>query len=145
MSMWIPIFDQFSSFPCNFSWYYTSRNDKSLTACNFLNNGPIFNPQKVLESPWTPLSDGYAYMLFSLKGKWPRCFPFGQISPKCHVTTLNQPIRSNNSLKSPNSRRNLRDIVRLHPKFFPHLKSKAIRTALLKRDQGLNLGRWHNS
>ena len=27
-----------------------SKNDKSLKACNFLNNAPIFNPEKVLES-----------------------------------------------------------------------------------------------
>ena len=29
---------------------------QSLKVCNFLNNGPIFNPQKVLESSWSPLS-----------------------------------------------------------------------------------------
>ena len=74
-------------------------------------------------------------MLFSCKGKQPRHFPFGQISPKCHVTTLNQPIRSIYSLKFPNSRWNLWDIVRVHLKFFPHLKSKAVRTALLKTHQ----------
>ena len=26
-----------------------------MNACNFLNNGPIFNPKKVLESSWSPL------------------------------------------------------------------------------------------
>ena len=31
------------------------KNDQSLNACNFLNNGPIFNPKKVLESSWSPL------------------------------------------------------------------------------------------
>ena len=31
------------------------KNDQSLNACNFLNNGPIFNLQKVLESSWSPL------------------------------------------------------------------------------------------
>ena len=38
-----------------------SKNDKSLKACNFLNNAPIFNPEKVLESSWSPLSDGGVY------------------------------------------------------------------------------------
>ena len=46
MSMWIPIFGQFSSFPCHFSHYFKSKNDQSLKACNFLNNGPIFNLSK---------------------------------------------------------------------------------------------------
>ena len=31
------------------------KNDQSLIACNFLNNGLIFNLQKVLESSWSPL------------------------------------------------------------------------------------------
>ena len=65
-------------------------------------------------------------------GKWPGHFPFGQISLQSHVTTLNQQIRSLDSLKSPSSRWNLWDFVRFHSKFFPHLKNKAVRTALLK-------------
>ena len=71
-------------------------------------------------------------MSFPCKWKWPRHFPFGQISLQSHVTTLNQPIRSLNSLKSPSSRRHFSDFVRFHQKFHPCLKSKAVRTALLK-------------
>ena len=37
---------------------WTPPSPLSLKACNFLNNGPIFNPQKVLESSWSPLSAG---------------------------------------------------------------------------------------
>ena len=35
-----------------------SKNYQSLKAYNFLNNGPNYNPEKVLESSWSPLSDG---------------------------------------------------------------------------------------
>ena len=108
---------------------------QSLKAHNFLNNGPIFNPQKVLESSWSSLSFGTVFMSFPRKWKRPRHFPFGQISLQIHVTTLNQPTRSLNSLKSPSSRRHFCDFVRFHPKFHPHLKSKAVRTALLKSKQ----------
>ena len=34
----------------------SNQNDQSLKAHNFYNNGPIFNPLKVLESSWSPLS-----------------------------------------------------------------------------------------
>ena len=64
--------------------YVTSKNYQCLNACNFLNNGLIFNPQKVLKSSWSA------------------------------------------------SRWHLWDFVRLHPKLHSHLKSKAVRTALLK-------------
>ena len=43
-----------------------------------------------------------------------------------------EPIRRLHSLKSPSSRQNLWDFVRFHPKFHSHLKSKAVRTALVK-------------
>ena len=45
---------------------------------------------------------------------------------------LSEPIRRLHSLKSPSSRQNLWDFMRFHPKFHSHLKSKAVRTALLK-------------
>ena len=83
---------------------------------------------------WKALGLLYQLVLFYVIStwKWPHHFPFGQISLQSHVTTLNQPIRSLNSLKSPSSRRHFCDFVRFHPKFHPHLKSKAVRTALLK-------------
>ena len=62
------------------------------------------------------------------------CLQIIQISLLSHVITLNQPIGRLSSLKSPRNNRNFRDFVRLHSKFFPHLKSKALRTALLKID-----------
>ena len=49
-----------------------------------------------------------------------------------------QPIRSLHSMNSPTSRQNFREIVRFHPKFHSHLKSKAVRTALLKIKQVLS-------
>ena len=69
-------------------------------------------------------------------------FPFSQISLQSHVTTLNQPIRSLESQKSTSSRQNLWDFVRFHSNFFPHLKSKAFRTALLKIVVSVN---WQHS
>ena len=39
-------------------WGKPPKNDQFLNACNFLNNGPIFNPKKVLESSWSFLSNG---------------------------------------------------------------------------------------
>ena len=66
------------------------------------------------------------------RGQWPRRCPIAQISLKSHVTTLYWPIRELHSFKSPTNNRNFRENVRFHPKFFPHLKSKAVRTALLK-------------
>ena len=86
---------------------------------------------------WKALGLLYQLVLMSFphKWKWPHRFPFDQISLQSHVTTLNQPIRSLNSLKSPSSRRHFCDFVRFHPKFHPHLKSKAVRTALLKMNK----------
>ena len=136
VSMWTPCGFQVdtTSFPDHFSCLIKSKTYQSLKAHNFLNNGLIFNPQKVLESSWSPLSIGTVFMSFPHQWKQPRHFPLGQISLQSHVTTLNQPIRSLNSLKSPSSRRHFCDFVRFHPKFHPHLKSKAVRTALLKRN-----------
>ena len=50
--------------------------------------------------------------------KWWHHFPFSQISLQSHVTTLSQPIRSLNLLKSPRTCENLWD--------FTHLKIKAV-------------------
>lgn len=58
--------------------------------------------------------------------------PFqSNLTPKSHDHP-NQPIRSLNSLKSPRKLLNLWDFMRFHKKFFLHLKSKAVSTALLK-------------
>ena len=65
-------------------------------------------------------------------GKRPRRSPIAQILLLSHVTTLYQPIRVLASLKSPANNRNFGEFVRFLQKFFPHLKSKAVRTALLK-------------
>ena len=80
-------------------------------------------------------------MSFSHKWKQPRHFPFGQISLQSHVTTLNQPIRSLNSLKSLSSRRYFCDFVRFHPKFHPHLKSKAVRNSSAKNQIAVALSK----
>ena len=59
-------------------------------------------------------------------------FPFWPNLTAKSCDHCSQPIRWLDSLKSPTSRRNLRDFVRFHPNFFSHLKSKAVKTALLK-------------
>ena len=84
-----------------------------------------------VDTTWFPGEHHMIFVLFPREEKWPHHFPFSQISLQSHVTTLNQPIRSLDSLKSPSSRWNLWDFVRFHSKFSPHLKSKAVRTALL--------------
>ena len=73
------------------------------------------------------------------RGKQWCCFPFSQIALLSHVTTLYWPIRGLALLKSPTNNQNFGKIVRFHWKFFPHLKSKAVRTALLKiKEYSLN-------
>ena len=124
---WIPIFGRFLALLLLLE---VKKVNQSLKACNSLNNGLIFNLQKVLESSWSLL------MSFPFIRKWQHHFPFSQISLKSHVTILNQPIRSLDYVKSPSSRWNLWDFARLHLKFFPHLKSKAVTTALLKINKG---------
>ena len=60
------------------------KNYQSLNACNFLNNGPIFNPQKVLESSWSPLSDKSIILLFPLF-EMMVSFPFqSNLTPMSH-------------------------------------------------------------
>ena len=54
------------------------------------------------------------------------------------MITLYWPIRVLPLLKSPTNNRNFREFVRFHPKIFPHLKSKAVRTALLKTSSNEN-------
>ena len=84
---------------------------------------------------WKALDLLYQLVLFSCRlHGCKRCdhLQIAQISLLSHVTTLIQPIGRLGSLKSPRNNQNFKDFVRLHPKFFPHLKSKAVRTALLK-------------
>ena len=59
-------------------------------------------------------------------------FPFQSNLTAKSCDHPNQPIRSLHSLKSPRKLQNLWDFMRFHPKFYSHLKSKAVRTALLK-------------
>ena len=72
--------------------------------------------------------------------KWHGCLQIAQISLLSHVTTLNKPIGRLSSLKSPGNNQNFRDFVRLHPKFSPQLKRKAVRTPLLKMKNFLLIG-----
>ena len=62
-------------------------------------------------------------------------FPFQSNLTAKSCDHPNQPIRSLHSLKSPRKLQNLWDFVRFHAKFYSHLKSKAVRTALLKTRQ----------
>ena len=53
----------------------SQKNCQSLKACIFLNNSPIVNPQKVLESSWSPLYS-YIFHIVSLKRETTASFSF---------------------------------------------------------------------
>ena len=68
-------------------------------------------------------------------GEMTMSFPnYSNLIPKS-CDQLNQPIRGLHLFKSLRLFRNLREFVRFHQKFHPHLKSKAVGTALLKRQR----------
>ena len=67
-----------------------------------------------------------------MTGEMTTSFPnHSNLVPKS-CDSLNQPIRSLHLFKSLRIFQNFREFVRFHQKFHPHLKSKAVGTALLK-------------
>ena len=91
--------------------------------------------KKVLESSWSPLSDKpiiLSFPLFEMTVLFPFQSNLTPMSCDHHKLTNQEPWFIETSQVSSASRRHLRDFVRLHPKLHSHLKSKAVRTALLK-------------
>ena len=118
------------SFPHCFSTVSMSKNDQSLKACNFLDNGPILMLLKPLQISWSPLSYSHIFVSFPcvetiVHVETTVSFPFlPNLTPKlCYHP--NQPIRIFHFIKSPRK-------CEISPKIFPYLKSKAVKTALLK-------------
>ena len=89
---WFPC-DWFSIISTSFQLLIEVEKLPIFETCNFLNNGPIFNPRKVLESSWSPLSACGVY-----KSNLTRFQHETRRVRVCGVCGVHKPIDTTNSL-----------------------------------------------